>query len=162
MGTAPSGVELRWNAARENPSVKVLSISLVQLQITDQTRGWTFSRNITYGPLDTTSAEWIVEAPASCLRFVCHEANLANFGALTMRNISAIGNGNSGNLSDPDWNVTPVQLVPTKLTVPTLAPEVSDTTTGRATSPAGATPGPASPDGSAFTDTWTAVANRGL
>ena len=142
--------------------VKILSISLVQLQITDQTRGWTFSRSITYGPLDTTSAEWIVESPASCLRFICHEANLTNFGALTMRNISAVGNGSTGNLSDPDWVVTPVQLIPTKLTVPTLAPEVSDTTQGQATSPAGATPGPASPDGSAFTDTWVAVANRGV
>ncbi len=142
--------------------VKILSISLVQLQIQNQTKHWTFTRNITFSAQDTSTAEWIVEAPASCLRFVCSQANLTNFGSLTMTNISATGDGKTGNLNTPGWNVTPLQLVPGKVLVPSLDPEATHTGTGQADSPAGATPGDASDDGSSFTDKWAPVSTRGL
>jgi hypothetical protein len=142
--------------------VKILSPTLVMLQIQNQTRNWTFSRNITFSTQDTSTAEWISEAPAACVYWVCHEANLANFGTVTMRNISAVGDGNTGTLSDPDWNVTALQLVPTKLSVPTLNPDASTPPKSAASSPAGATPGAFSPDGTTFSIQWVAVANRGL
>jgi hypothetical protein len=142
--------------------VQILSTTLVELQIVNQTRGWSFSRNITFSSQDTTTAEWIAEAPAACLRFVCHEANLANFGTVTMSNLSAVGNGSEGTLTDPDWNVTPVQLVPTKLTVPTLNPDAPGGAQGQASSPAGATPGPHSDDGKSFSITWVKTATAGL
>jgi hypothetical protein len=143
--------------------VKVLSPSLVQLQIQDQTRNWTWSRNITYSPMDTSTAEWITEAPATCLRFVCSEANLANFGTVTMRNISAsTANGKSGTLTNPDWNVTALQLIPSKLRIPTLDPEVVTSSTGKASSPAGATPGQYSSDGSSFDTTWSQHPNPNI
>jgi len=142
--------------------VKILSRSLVELQIQNQTRGWLFDRKITYSTQDTSTAEWVAEAPASCIRFVCNEANLANFGSVTMRNISAVGNGSTGTLADPDWNVTQVQLVPSKLNIPTLDPEGPQPAQAQAASPAGATPGPASSDGSSFSITWVKVANGGI
>jgi hypothetical protein len=143
--------------------VKVLSTSLVQLQIQDQTRNWTWSRNITYSPMDTSTAEWITEAPATCLRFVCSEANLANFGTVTMRNISATtANGKSGTLTNPDWNVTALQLIPSKLRIPSLDPEAVASTTGKASSPAGATPGQYSSDGSSFDTTWSKQPNPNI
>jgi hypothetical protein len=142
--------------------VKILGISLVELQIQDVTSGWTFSRNITFSAADGSTAEWISEAPASCLRFVCHEANLANFGSVDMTGISATGNGQTGTLTNPDWNVIPIQLVPGQMLVPTLNPEASSTQKGHANSPAGATPGPPSADGTSFTQTWVPVAHSGL
>jgi hypothetical protein len=142
--------------------VKILSTSLVELQIQDQTSGWTFSRNITFSSQDTSTAEWISEAPATCLRFACHEANLANFGSVDMTGISATGDGKTGTLTDPDWNVIPIQLVPSQMLVPTLNPEALSNQRGHANSPAGATPGPFSPDGTSFTQTWVPVAHRGL
>ena len=134
--------------------VKILSPVLVELNIQNQTRGWTFDRKIAFSTQDTSTAEWIVESPVSCLRFVCHEANLTNFGNVTIQNIGAVGNGSSGTLNDSDWNVTELQLVPGQVTVPTLDPEGSTPTQGTAASPAGATPGDASSDGKSFNVTW--------
>lgn len=144
-------------------TVNILSPTLVQLQIQDQTRNWNFSRTITFSSQDTSTAEWISEAPAACLRFVCHEANLTNFGSVTMRSISAVGNGATGALNNPNWTTIPIQLVPTKLNIPTLNPEQTQTPPkAKAASPAGATPGPPSPDGSSFGITWVPVASPGV
>ena len=144
-------------------TVNILSTTLVQLEIQDQTRNWTFSRNITFSSQDTSTAEWISEAPASCLRFVCGEANLANFGTVTMRNISAIGNGATGALNNPNWTTIPIQLVPAKMSIPSLEPEQTQAPPeAKASSPAGATPGPPSPDGSSFGITWVPVASPGV
>ncbi len=142
--------------------VKILSTTLVQLQIQDQTKNWTFSRNITFSSQDTSTAEWISEAPAACVYWVCHEANLANFGTVTMSNISAVGNGVSGALNDPDWTTIPIQLVPSKLNVPTLNPDALTPAKAKASSPAGATPGPPSADGTSFGITWVPVATPGV
>jgi hypothetical protein len=143
-------------------TVKILSSSLVQLQVQDQTKNWTFSRNITFSSQDTSTAEWISEAPAACVYWVCHEANLANFGTVTMRNISAVGNGATGALNDPDWTTIPIQLVPSKLNIPTLNPDALTPAKAKASSPAGATPGPASADGTSFGITWVPVATAGV
>ena len=143
-------------------TVSVVSLTAVRLQVQDQTAGWTWSRDITVNAPVNPSAEWIVEAPADCVHWTCHQANLANFGSMTMRNLSAVGNGSTGNLADPDWQVTPIQLVPSKLNIPTLDPELPTPPKGKASSPAGATPGPVSADGSQFDLNWVAVANTGV
>jgi hypothetical protein len=143
-------------------TVSIVSLTAVRLQVQNQTEGWTWSRDITLNAPANPSAEWIVEAPADCVHWTCHQANLANFGSMTMRNLSAVGNGSTGNLNDPDWQVTPIQLVPSKLNIPTLDPELPTPPKGRASSPAGATPGPVSADGSQFDLNWVAVANTGV
>jgi hypothetical protein len=144
-------------------TVNILSTTLVQLVIQNQTRNWNFTRSITYSSQDTSTAEWISEAPASCLRFVCSEANLANFGSVTIRSISAVGNGATGALNNPNWTTIPIQLVPSKLNIPTLDPEATQAPPkAKASSPAGATPGPPSPDGSSFGITWVPVASPGV
>ena len=145
-------------------TVKIVNqdFGVVQMQVQNLTRGWTFSRNINWSVPDVSSAEWIVSAPASCVRFVCHQASLANFGQAGMTGISAVGNAQTGTLTNPDWKVIPIQLVPATLNVPTLNPEAPGGGKGKAASPAGATPGPVSTDGSAFNIQWVAVASRGL
>jgi hypothetical protein len=151
--------------------VQSLSIRVVKLQIQDVSRGWTFTRDIDFGLQDTSTAEWIAESPASCRFYVCSQANLTNFGSATFSGISATGNGATGNLSDPDWNVTPIQLVPGQLLVPTIthngesdtAPaEATVAHEGHASSPAGATPGRPTVDGSSFKVKWVAVATKGV
>lgn len=151
--------------------VQSLSVRMVKLRIQDISRGWTFTRNIDFGLQDTSTAEWIAESPASCLYVVCTQANLTNFGSATFTGISATGNGATGNLSDPDWNVIPIQLVPGELLVPTISHSGESSTPpdqatiaqeGHASSPAGATPGHPSADGSSFKVKWVAVANKGV
>jgi Peptidase A4 family len=146
--------------------VQILSPTLVKLQLHNRTKGWTFSRKITFSSQDTSTADWVVEAPANCIKYSCYQASLANFGQVTMRKISAVGRGTTGTLRDPRWKVIPVKLVPSKLIVPTI----SDSATaagpggkrGQAKSPAGSTPGPVSPDGTSFKLRWVKVATKGL
>jgi Peptidase A4 family len=135
----------------------------VDLRLADRTRGWSASRRITWPLPDTSSAEWIVEAPGTCIRSQCVEASLADFGALTMRGIRASGRGASGTLADSAWKVTAVRLVPGHLTgslgleepgMETAASTATAAPAGPTGTPAGATPGPISPDGSSFTIRW--------
>ncbi len=148
--------------------VRILSPTLVELRLRDATRGWIFSKNITFSSQDTTTADWVVEAPAECVLYFCHEASLSNFGSVTMKNISAAGGGSSGTLRDPRWKVLRVRLVPSKLLVPTLLPSPTAATSstpvrrGRALSPAGATPGSLSRSGTSFNLRWVPVATRGV
>ncbi len=148
--------------------VRVISPAEIELRLRDRTRGWTFMRKIAYSSQDTSTAEWVVEAPADCVGYFCHEANLANFGKVEMTSISAKAHGKAGTLADPRWDLIPVRLIPSKLVVPTLlpGPNAAKSTTpirkGRARSPAGATPGPPSQDGRSFSLRWIRVANRGL
>jgi Peptidase A4 family len=148
--------------------VRVISRTEIELRLRDRTRGWTFMRRIAYSSQDTSTAEWVVEAPAECVGNYCHEANLTNFGKVKMTAISAKAHGSPGTLADPRWKLIPIRLIPSKLVVPTLlpGPNAAKSTTpirkGRARSPAGATPGPPSRDGRSFSLKWIAVANRGL
>jgi hypothetical protein len=144
--------------------VKILSYRLVKLRIENLTQGWTFVRTINFSAQDTSTADWIMETPATCAYETCQEASLANFGTVRMRSVSAVGNGATGTLTDPNWEVIPIRLVPTTLTVPT-----NDQTAitsgkrgkiGQATTPAGATPGPFSADGSSFEIKWIPVARK--
>jgi hypothetical protein len=145
-------------------SVRILDegLGVAQVQIQNQTRGWIFTRKLSVSQPDTSSAEWIVSAPATCVRFDCKQASLANFGQAGMTGISAVGNSRPGTLASTAWKVVPIQLVPSVLNVPTMNPDAPSGDRGRALSPAGANPGPVSNDGSAFKVQWVAVAKRGL
>jgi Peptidase A4 family len=147
-------------------AVTVVSPTLVALTVRDHTRHWTFTRKITFSSQDTSTADWVVEAPATCVQYTCSQANLANFGAVNIRNISAVAKGTKGTLTDQRWKVVPVKLVPGKLIVPTISPTATAAgpggKRGKASSPAGSTPSPVSRDGSSFTMKWVPVASKGL
>ena len=141
--------------------VHVLNPKYVVLSITNTTRGWTFSRKISFISQDTSTAEWIVSAPANCVSYLCTQASLANFHKVTMQKASAVGGGTTGNLKHRPWKVTPVKLVPGRLLVPMLTNNPAAVTYfkhGRAASPAGATPSAPSHDGSSFSISWVKVA----
>jgi Peptidase A4 family len=136
-------------------SVKILDFAVVALHVVNQTRHWSFNRQIAWGTSDTGSAEWITEAPNNCLRNVCRVASLANFGRVTFKNIGATGNGAPGTLSNPAWTAIPLRLVPgvhTALGSGFAIPSHSH---------AGATPGSLSTDGRTFRISWVARATRG-
>jgi hypothetical protein len=145
--------------------VKILSPTLVELRVQDRTRAWTFTTKITFSSQDASTADWVVETPVNCVAYACREANLANFGTVTMRNISAVARGASGPLTDPRWSLTRVKLVPSNLLVPgynDAGATVPNGHEGHAQSPAGATPGNVSADGRSFSVKWKPVATRGV
>lgn len=105
----------------------------VRLQLRNLTRRWTVIKNLTSDSPDTTSAEWIVEAPMSCSAYQCSEARLANFGSVSITDVSVATTSISGGLDDPTWSLSSIRLV--------AAP--------------GAAPGPVSADGQTFSVDWT-------
>ena len=145
-------------------TVNILSPTLVQLQIQNQTRNWNFSRTITFSAQDTSTAEWISEAPASCLRFVCSEAEPCELrvghdeGHLRGRQRSDRGAQQPELDDDPDPARADQAEHPDAR--PRSRPQAPPK--AKAASPAGATPGPPSPDGSSFGITWVPVATPGV
>lgn len=121
-------------------TVKRIGLALVELRIENRTRHWTFDRKITWGTADVSSAEWIVEAPFTCKRFTCQPSPLANFGSVSFHDVTAIGNGRRGTLSDPAWKTTRIDLAPCVRT--------------KTSSTAGATPAAPSSDGTIFGVSW--------
>jgi hypothetical protein len=126
-------------------SVTIAKENLIKLTLADRTRGWTFATAIQVGLPDQSSAEWVVEAPYSCQRLVCHQAALANFGSVRMRGISVTGNGQRGTLSSHAWKQTPLEAAPCA-----QKSSSKDAATGSAV----AVPNSLSPDGTQFDVTW--------
>jgi len=82
----------------------------VTLTIADVTNGQTFTTQQTPATLDTSSAEWIAEAPARCFGSRCFALSLANFGTLVFSGSSTTANGHVGTISDASWSATSIDL----------------------------------------------------
>ena len=77
------------------------------------TRKTTFSRVLHMAAPDTTSAEWIAEAPSACTTSGtnCRQAPLTNFGTVRFSQSSLTdSNGHTGTISDPAWSPTALTL----------------------------------------------------
>jgi hypothetical protein len=131
-----------------NGSVSLVKPNLVIVKLENLTRRWTFVRRINFGLPDGSSAEWVVEAPYSCLRFECHQAALANFGSVSIEHVSAVGNARSGTLSTAAWTRTLLQLTPCTSSLPSSSAQAP------ASPPAIAIPQPVSDDGTSFAISW--------
>ncbi len=80
------------------------------LTLTDVTTGQTFTTTTTPSILDTSSAEWIAEAPSQCLGSRCLQLPLANFGTVQFSGSSTTANGHVGTISDASWSTTSIEL----------------------------------------------------
>jgi hypothetical protein len=84
----------------------------VRITLSDTTRGETFDHTYKMSSPSVDSAEWIVEAPASCNSSgACAQLPLANFGSLSFGHASATTTkGYRGAVGDPRWSATAVTL----------------------------------------------------
>lgn len=85
----------------------------VTLSITDTTTGGTFSTTQTVATPDTSSAEWIAEAPSQCLGGSltrCRPLPLAPFGTVSFSAASTTANGHTGVISDTAWTASDIAL----------------------------------------------------
>ena len=126
-------------------SVLIKKTNLIELKLRDLNRHWTFAAAIQVGVPDGSSAEWVVEAPYSCLRFTCHQAPLANFGTVVIRDIDATGNGRRGTLANRSWKRTALLAAPCAQ---------GSTSKDAATGSAAAVPAAPSADGTKFDVAW--------
>jgi Peptidase A4 family len=121
----------------------------VTVGLSDNTTHRTFRRTLHPSAVDTSSAEWIVEAPSECVSDnSCQTLPLANFGTTTISQAAAQTVGrHSGSISDPAWDTTKIRLTPGARRLVNLG---SDTTSV-------ATPSALTNNGSSFKVTFSTV-----
>jgi Peptidase A4 family len=99
-------------AAGDQMAVRVaVSGHRVTIRLRDLTRGTAFLRTLTASAVDTTSSEWIVEAPSECLGARCRVLPLAGFAATTFSAARATTTtGHTGAIADALWADTAIDL----------------------------------------------------
>jgi hypothetical protein len=119
-----------------------VSGSNVTVSLSDQTTGQSTTKTLPMDNPDTSSAEWIAEAPSACDGSgSCQTLPLADFGTVQFSSATATATGHTGTISDPDWSARPVQLGDSS---------VSDVSYGSDAGSSGASPSSLSSDGSSF------------
>ena len=79
--------------------------------LTDRTTGASLHRRIAFANADTTSAEWIAEAPSSCGTGGCRTLPLGDFGTVTFTGATVRTRaGVRGSISSPTWSAVPIAL----------------------------------------------------
>lgn len=151
---APVRVNMAIHPGDHMSSRVTVSGTNVSFWLADQTTGATYSHTFQMSSPDTSSAEWIAEAPSACNGGVsnCTPLALADFGTAQFSNATATDtNGHSGTISDPNWSAAAVTLSPgaSNMGFATYDPTAQ-------TSSAGATPSSLSSDGSSFSVAWSA------
>jgi hypothetical protein len=86
----------------------------VTVSLYDATRHRGFTKTLTARTVDTSSAEWIVEAPSVCSGgSSCRTLPLADFGAATFQGAGARTiSGRRGAIASPIWGTTKINLLP--------------------------------------------------
>jgi Peptidase A4 family len=133
----------------------------VTMSLSDQTTGKSVTEALQTSNTDTSSAEWIAEAPsAPAPDGKLQILPLANFGAVTFTQASATAGGHTGSISDPSWTVQATQLTPSGGVgfpggpTPGVAGQLSP-------SSGGASPSGLSDGGASFSVTYSAGAGAG-
>jgi hypothetical protein len=126
--------------------------SSVLLQLKNRTTRKTFTKTLPFASVDSSSAEWVAEAPSACNQYRCRQLSLSNFGSVQFTKVAALGNSIGGTLtSNAGWTSTAISLVPTQRAGFFPGPDRFSTA---ASSPAGATTSAPTTDGRGFTVSW--------
>jgi hypothetical protein len=109
--SAPVDVHLTVKPGDTVSASVTVSGATVKLYLANRTRGTVFSKQLTAEHIDTTSAEWIVEAPSACFGNQCETLPLANFGTTTFAGARVTSaTGHQGAISDPAWHATSIAV----------------------------------------------------
>lgn len=85
----------------------------VTISLSNKSTGQSVTKTLTMSNPDTSSAEWIAEAPsAQSQSGDLQTLPLANFGKVTFTDTSATAGDHTGSLNDPNWTLQQVNLQP--------------------------------------------------
>jgi Peptidase A4 family len=116
--SAPVKLNLQINPGDKVYARTVVKGDQITLRIVDQTTGkaWGKTLTMTSATPDTSTAEWVAEAPSECSGGVasgdCQPLPLANFGTATFSDAHATAAGHVGSISDPQFSEQPIALEP--------------------------------------------------
>jgi hypothetical protein len=144
--SASHAVKLTVNPGDRVRAAVTLDGGEVTVTLADLTRRRSFTKRLHPATVDTTSAEWILEAPSLCSRsWSCRTLPLADFGSAGFTAAAATTTtGHRGTIEDRRWTTTRISLAATGRTF------VSNPSAPAAT----AVPSSLSSQGSAFTVTY--------
>jgi hypothetical protein len=121
--------------------------STVTVTIRNTTTGNSVTEHLHGSSIDTSSAEWVAEAPSACDAYAgCEPVPLADFGTVKFTGASATAGGHTGPISDASWQAQAVQLNSSSSDPRFAAYD--------GTASAGAQTSSLSSDGSAFSVAW--------
>jgi hypothetical protein len=112
---APVPIDLAVNPGDKISTTVGVQDSSVSIRLTNDTTGKSFSKTLHMDNPDTSSAEWIAEAPSACQGGTsgqCQTVPLADFSSVGFTNATATADGHTGSIGDSDWQATPMQLQP--------------------------------------------------
>jgi Peptidase A4 family len=128
----------------------------VTISLSDETTGELATKTLNMSAPDTSSAEWIAEAPAAASGDGSMSIlPLADFGKVTFTSASASAGGHTGSISDPDWSVERIDLNSSAATGDSAG--FGGLSGESQQAGAGATTGSVSDDGSTFTVSYAAA-----
>jgi hypothetical protein len=123
----------------------------VTVSLVNRTTGASFTKTLAMNRPDTSTAEWIAEAPSTCDGSGnCQPLPLSDFGKVDFTQTSATSNGHTGSISDAAWSARPMALDPAA-SVYSAAGFISTGAGGSAT------PSSLSGDGSSFSVTTSSA-----
>jgi hypothetical protein len=121
----------------------------VTLRIRDLSTGKIFTRTRRASKVDSSSAEWIVEAPSVCVTAsICRTLTLTDFGSVAFSDLSATAGEHAGPVEDPLWSATGLGLHE-------VQDFPRDTRASTASTSVTAVPSALSDGGSAFVVSWS-------
>jgi hypothetical protein len=164
---APVSVDLAVSPGDHISTRVTVEGSSVDVSVSNQTTGQSFSKQLTMSNPDVSSAEWIAEAPSSCdgSASSCTPLPLTDFGTVKFTSASATTtDGHTGPISDSNWSTAAVSLTPGASSSGFGGVDLSS-----GQSSGSATPSTVSSDGSSFsvaysasgTDTATGTGTQG-
>jgi hypothetical protein len=158
--SAPVQLSLQVNPGDKiDASVHVNGTS-VTVWLTDETTGGSFSKTLQMSSPDTSSAEWIAEAPSACPNGAtgsCTPMPLTDFGTVNFSNTSATSDGYTGTIGDPSFSAQSLALDPSQDGLLGTGSGYGAAGSAAATgSSAGAQPSSLSSDGTSFSVSYSA------
>lgn len=87
-----------------------VSGTTVKVSLTNTTTGKSVTKTRHMSAPDTSSAEWVAEAPSAQTRFGTQVLPLSDFGKVTFTGATATANGHTGGITDPNWTTEKVDL----------------------------------------------------
>jgi hypothetical protein len=146
--SAPVKLDMTINPGDHISARVGVSGTSVTVALSDQTTGGSTTKTLQMQNPDTSTADWIAEAPSECdSGGNCQALPLADFSTVTFTSATATANGHTGTISDPNWSAQAVQLSSGDSNG--YGPQFTS-----AESSASAQPSTLSSDGSSFTVDW--------
>jgi hypothetical protein len=113
--SAPVKLALKVAAGDSIATRVAVSGDQVTITVDDQTTGQSVTKTVTMTAAtpDTSTAEWMAEAPSECASgnlTQCSTLPLTDFGTVRFTHASATAGGHTGSISDPAWTSQSIAL----------------------------------------------------